>query len=334
MSSPLLKFSRNVGDYLYTFVYFNKCLKIIQLKLDEFSMLKTKICSIGECMIEITNTYNNNFQQSFAGDTLNFCSYLNKKNFNVDYLSSVGKSEINKDFFNLLKSKKISKKLIHIHPHNETGLYLIKNDKNGEKNFYYWRDNSAAKNYLNELNYKKLEIILKKYHYIYFSGITLSIISKNKQKDFCNLIKKLKEYNVKIIFDLNIRIKRWPNKKHLNASINLFLPFIDILFSTGEDIKNWKNNDNLSFFNKLIKSNKINHAIFRKNASLNYVILDDQIYKVANKVHKMIVDSSGAGDGYNAAYISEFLTSGDVYRSLQASHLLGSKIVMKKGAII
>ena len=308
--------------------------KIIQLKLDELSMLKTKICSIGECMIEIINTYNNNFQQSFAGDTLNFCSYLNKKIFNVDYLSSVGKSEINKDFFNLLKSKKISKKLIHIHPHNETGLYLIKNDKNGEKNFYYWRDNSAAKNYLNELNYKKLEIILKKYHYIYFSGITLSIISKNKQKDFCNLIKKLKEYNVKIIFDLNIRIKRWPNKKHLNASINLFLPFIDILFSTGEDIKNWKNNDNLSFFNKLIKSNKINHAIFRKNASLNYAILNDQIYKVANKVHKMIVDSSGAGDGYNAAYISEFLTSGDVYRSLQASHLLGSKIVMKKGAII
>jgi 2-dehydro-3-deoxygluconokinase len=297
-------------------------------------MLKTKICSIGECMIEITNTYNNNFQQSFAGDTLNFCSYLNKKNFNVDYLSSVGKSEINKDFFNLLKSKKISKKLIHIHPYNETGLYLIKNDKNGEKNFYYWRDNSAAKNYLNELNYKKLEIILKKYHYIYFSGITLSIISKNKQKDFCNLIKKLKEYNVKIIFDLNIRIKRWPNKKHLNASINLFLPFIDILFSTGEDIKNWKNNDNLSFFNKLIKSNKINHAIFRKNASLNYAILNDQIYKITNKVHKMIVDSSGAGDGYNAAYISEFLTSGDVYRSLQASHLLGSKIVMKKGAII
>ena len=297
-------------------------------------MLKTKICSIGECMIEITNTYNNNFQQSVAGDTLNFCSYLNKKNFIVDYLSSVGKSEINKDFFNLLKSKKISSKLIHIHPHNETGLYLIKNDKNGEKNFYYWRDNSAAKNYLNELNYKKLEIILKKYHYIYFSGITLSIISKNKQKDFCNLIKKLKEYNVKIIFDLNIRIKRWPNKKHLNASINLFLPFIDILFSTGEDIKNWKNNDNLSFFNKLIKSNKINHAIFRKNASLNYAILNDQIYKVANKVHKMIVDSSGAGDGYNAAYISEFLTSGDVYRSLQASHLLGSKIVMKKGAII
>ena len=297
-------------------------------------MLKTKICSIGECMIEITNTYNNNFQQSFAGDTLNFCSYLNKKNFNVDYLSSVGKSEINKDFFNLLKSKKISKKLIHIHPNNETGLYLIKNDKNGEKNFYYWRDNSAAKNYLNELNYKKLEIILKKYHYIYFSGITLSIISKNKQKDFCNLIKKLKEYNVKIIFDLNIRIKRWPNKKHLNASINLFLPFIDILFSTGEDIKNWKNNDNLSFFNKLIKSNKINHAIFRKNASLNYAILNDQIYKITNKVHKMIVDSSGAGDGYNAAYISEFLTSGDVYRSLQASHSLGSKIVMKKGAII
>lgn len=106
------------------------------------------------------------------------------------------------------------------------------------------------------------------------------------------------------------------------------------MFSTGEDLKNWKNNDTLSFFKKIIKFNKINHAIFRKNASLNYAILGGQIYKIVNKVNKKIVDSSGAGDGYNAAYISEFLTSRDINCSLQAGHLLGSKIVMKKGAII
>ena len=40
--------------------------------------MKTKICSVGECMIEIANTKNNIFQQSFAGDTLNFCNYIDK----------------------------------------------------------------------------------------------------------------------------------------------------------------------------------------------------------------------------------------------------------------
>jgi len=297
-------------------------------------MNKFKLCAIGECMIEIANLSSNNFIQSFAGDTLNFLSYLNKKNINVDYLTSVGKGEINRDFFSLLKLKKISRKLIHVHNYKEIGLYLIKNNKKGEKNFYYWRDDSAAKNYLNEIDYKKLEVVLKKYDYLYFSGITLSIISQNKQKDFCNLIKKLKEYDVKIIFDLNIRLKKWLNKKYLNKSMNRFLPYIDILFSTGEDMKNWKSNDNLDFFKKFIKSNKIKHAIFRKNASLNYSILSDQIFKMTNKIHRRIIDSTGAGDGYNAAYISEFLNSGDVYSSLKESHMLGSKIVMKKGAII
>ena len=43
--------------------------------------MKIKICSVGECMIEIANTKNNIFQQSFAGDTLNFCNYIDKKYF-------------------------------------------------------------------------------------------------------------------------------------------------------------------------------------------------------------------------------------------------------------
>ena len=69
-------------------------------------MNKLKLCAIGECMIEIANLSSNNFIQSFAGDTLNFLSYLNKKNINVDYLTSVGKGKINRDFFSLLKLKK------------------------------------------------------------------------------------------------------------------------------------------------------------------------------------------------------------------------------------
>ena len=34
-------------------------------------------------MIEIANTKNNIFQQSFAGDTLNFCNYIDKNMLNL-----------------------------------------------------------------------------------------------------------------------------------------------------------------------------------------------------------------------------------------------------------
>ena len=41
--------------------------------------MKTKICSIGEAMIEISNIKDSIYNQSFDGDTLNFCNYLDKK---------------------------------------------------------------------------------------------------------------------------------------------------------------------------------------------------------------------------------------------------------------
>ena len=53
-------------------------------------MPKMKLCSIGECMIELVNIKNELYFQSFAGDTLNFAAYLNKKIISVDYLSAIG----------------------------------------------------------------------------------------------------------------------------------------------------------------------------------------------------------------------------------------------------
>ena len=297
-------------------------------------MSKIKFCSIGECMLEVANINKNKYIQSFAGDTLNFANYVNKKIIDVDYLTSVGKSEINKIFFKLLGEKNISKKLVYIHDIKETGLYLINNNIHGEKKFYYWRDDSAAKNYFNSLNFMDLKKILVKYNYLYFSGITLSIISSRKQKEFLQLIKKLKKNNVKIIFDLNIRLKRWSNSINLNNSLNLFLPFVDILFATGEDMKSWQNKDGLNNFIDLIKKSNINHAIFRKSASINYALYQGEVFKEINKIKKKIVDSSGAGDGYNAAYISSFLDKGNIIESLKAAHIKGFEITMKKGAII
>ena len=52
------------------------------------------------------------------------------------------------------------------------------------------------------------------------------------------------------------------------------------------------------------------------------------------KIRNTMIDSTGAGDGFNAAYISEFVTTQNAIKSLKAGHNMGSKIVMKKGAII
>ena len=51
--------------------------------------MKINVCSIGEAMIEISNVKNNLYNQSFAGDTLNFCNYLDKKIHTYDPIPDI-----------------------------------------------------------------------------------------------------------------------------------------------------------------------------------------------------------------------------------------------------
>ena len=294
--------------------------------------MKTTICSIGECMIEITHQKKSNFNYSIAGDTLNFASYLTPKSFKVFYLTALGTSDINKTAINFLKLKKISLKLVYRIPFKEIGLYLIKNKKSGEKKFYYWRDNSAANFFFN--NYlKKINKNLQNYDYVYFTGITLSLIKLKKFSEFVSLINLYKKNNSKIIFDLNIRQNRW-SKKNLVLYLNKILPKIDILFASGEDLACWKSSSNIKIFESILTNFKIPHGVYRKNAKFNYSYLYGKKYMVINKVLKNVIDTSGAGDGYNSTYISNFLLTSNPLQSLQKASKVGAKIVMKKGAIV
>ena len=295
--------------------------------------MKINVCSIGEAMIEISNIKNSLYNQSFAGDTLNFCNYLDKKKLNAFFLSAIGKSEINQSLLDFVKSKNISTKYIKQINQFEVGLYLIKNKDNGEKQFFYWRDESAAKHYFNNIDFLNLYKELKNFDYIYFSGITLSIIHISKLNNFIKLLKLLKRKKIKIVFDFNIRPSRW-NKKNLNIFLDSVLKFVDICFLSGEDMNYWKNKNNIKSYEQIVRKYKLKHSIFRKNAKFTYVFLNKTRYVFKNKLLKTVVDTSGAGDGFNAAYLSNFIVNNDPVLALKAGSSLGSKIVMKKGAIV
>ena len=295
--------------------------------------MKINVCSIGEAMIEISNIKNSLYNQSFAGDTLNFCNYLDKKKLNAFFLSAIGKSEINQSLLDFVKSKNISTKYIKQINQFEIGLYLIKNKDNGEKQFFYWRDESAAKQYFNNIDFLNLYKELKNFDYIYFSGITLSIIHISKLNNFIKLLKLLKSQKIKIVFDFNIRPSRW-NKKNLNIFLDSVLKFVDICFLSGEDMNYWKNKNNAKSYEQIVRKYKLKHSIFRKNAKFTYVFLNKTRYVFKNKLLKTVVDTSGAGDGFNAAYLSNFIVNNDPVLALKAGSSLGSKIVMKKGAIV
>ncbi len=146
-------------------------------------------------------------------------------------------------------------------------------------------------------------------------------------------MKLLKRKKIKIVFDFNIRPSRW-NKKNLNIFLDSVLKFVDICFLSGEDMNYWKNKNDIKSYEQIVRKYKLKHSIFRKNAKFTYVFLNKTRYVFKNKLLKRVVDTSGAGDGFNAAYLSNFIVNNDPLLAIKAGSSLGSKIVMKKGAIV
>ena len=103
------------------------------------------ICSIGECMIEVSNIRQNIFKLAHAGDTANTSIYLSRLGANSSYLTSVGNDYLSNKMIQFLKNEKVYTKNIYYNANKTVGLYLIQNNKKGERKFFYWRSDSAAK---------------------------------------------------------------------------------------------------------------------------------------------------------------------------------------------
>ena len=58
-------------------------------------------------MVEISNIKNNIYKQSIAGDTLNFCVYLDKSYFDVYFFTALGNTLLSKESSKFINRKKI-----------------------------------------------------------------------------------------------------------------------------------------------------------------------------------------------------------------------------------
>ncbi len=290
-----------------------------------------QIISIGECMIELSNIKNNQYNFGYAGDTANSAIYLSRLGAKTTYVTSVGNDILSIRMVNFLKNENIQTNKIHFNNKKTIGLYIIQNEENGEKKFYQWRSDSAAKTLFENVHGNKLIKSLIKFNCIYFSGITLSIYNNNNQIKFYKVLNKLKKSGLKIYFDFNIRINNWVNKKTALESIEKFSQIADIVFFGKDDlnllkIDNYKKFIVKNYSNKLViyRPNNGNIVIYNKNKFLMYKI----------KLLKKVKDTTGCGDAFNACFIYNYFYNHPIEDCIKIAHKLGKKVAQTKGAII
>ena len=291
-----------------------------------------QICSIGECMTEFNTNNNLNYKSSFAGDTANTAIYLSRLGAKVTYVTSIGVDKLSDRMITFLKKEKINTKFIIRNSRKTVGLYIVENNLLGERNFNYWRSDSAAKFYFQMIDINKFSKFFYTYDLIYFSGITLSIYNEKNLSNFYQFLKLLKKKKIKICMDLNMRIKNWKSKKHAKETIMKFYKITDLVFFTNEDIQSIGISSN-NLFNKIFNNPYTIH-IYRKNSGKIHICERDSISKYNISLKNKVVDTTACGDAFNAAFIFHYLKNASFDNCVKFAHKLAKRVAHNKGAII
>lgn len=289
------------------------------------------ICSIGECMIELANSDKNNYILGYAGDTANTAIYLSRLGAKSTYFTAVGRDKLSQKMISFFKSEKVLIDNVYLDNKKTAGLYLIQNKNNGEKNFFYWRKNSAARSYFENINFDTISKKIIKFDALYFSGITLSIYDSKNLNLFSRLLSLAKKNDVKIYFDFNVRLNNWKNKKIAKEKIVKFSKMSDVLFFSNEDLINLNIRNYKNF---ILKHYKKKLVIYRLGNG-KIVICDKGEFIEYNLDFKnKVKDTTGCGDAFNASFVYNFNKKNKIIDCLNMAHKLGKDVAKTKGAII
>src|ERR1700682_2371038 len=105
----------------------------------------TKVACIGECMIELKQAEGDLFSRGYGGDTLNTSVYLARLGVAVDYIIALGDDSLSDEMIAGWEAEGVGTQQVARLSGKLPGLYMIQTDDKGERRFFHWRENSAAR---------------------------------------------------------------------------------------------------------------------------------------------------------------------------------------------
>ena len=299
-------------------------------------MSKTvSIAVIGECMVELYQDQKSLYKQTFGGDTFNCSVYLKRtfKKAKVEYITVLGKDALSKKMLNFFHSENLKTSYVDTLEDKNPGLYII-NTKNGERSFSYWRGEAAAKELFLTNSLDKMSEELLNFDMIYFSAITLAIMSEEGRNNMFRILKKARSQGVKVAFDSNYRPRLYKNSDEARKIYNQAIHYCDVFLPSIDDEKElWGELDTYSVIEKAKKAGCSEIVI--KCGPEDIVYYENGFTKtIKTKAIKNIVDSTSAGDSFNGAYLATRLKGKSIEKSIKAAKKLASKVIMYKGAIM
>jgi len=288
-------------------------------------------------MIELRQDGRESLGYGFAGDTLNTTTYLRRllpdEGFRVGYVSAIGDDLLSDQMLETWRSAGIDTELVRRFAGELPGLYWIRTDSHGEREFLYWRSAAAARGVLRDGFANRISNALSEGDLFYLTGISLAILPAEHREQLIALLANLRRAGITVAYDSNFRPRLWPDAASAAALHERMLASVDILMTSHVDEASMFGDAGLEATVRRIEGAGIGEWVIRGEPGITVTAADGQAMARPLDPRK-VVDTTGAGDSFDAAYLAARLAGTDCAAAVAAGHALASIVVQHPGAIV
>jgi len=297
------------------------------------------MCVLGECMLEVSAEGLTGSHvaagMSYGGDTLNTAVYFARMGGTVNYLSALGDDALSGWMIERWRAEGIGCDWVHRETGGAPGLYLIQVDEQGERSFVYWRENSPARALLQSAD--RLSELLANATVdaglLYLSGITLALMNADARRALFDFINGFRERGGLVAFDSNHRPALWADAASAISVYDRMYAHTDIALSTAEDeYQLFGGSTPGDIVNRLSGCGVDEIVIKNGDDGCLMFAASEQLQVPALQVE--VVDTTAAGDSFNAAYLASRSQGLDTLAAVKNGHALAGAVIGHRGAIV
>lgn len=273
--------------------------------------MKNKLCGIGEALIDFIPDVKGqrlkdvpSFTRVAGGAPANVVGAVTRLGIPSKFLTKLGDDPFGDYIIDVLNEAGIDTSNIARDQEGETALAFVSLASDGNRDFKFYRKNSA------DLRYSVEDIpenILEDCGMIHFCSVDL--VDSPMKEAHKKLIEMAMEQGVKVSFDPNLRFSLWDDLDKLKTTVNEFLEYADIIKISDEELEFITGHTEIADAVPELLSKRAKYVIYTKGKDGAEVYTKKGMV-CAPGYSVEVRDTTGAGDSFIGAFLYCLLNDG------------------------
>jgi 2-dehydro-3-deoxygluconokinase len=296
-------------------------------------MVMNDVITIGDAMITFNPNstgpmrYVSSFERKVGGAELNFAIGCSRLGLKTGWVSCLGNDEFGRYIYNFVRGEGIDVSHVKLVDGYPTSLNFKEIMEDGSGRTFYYRTNSPT----TELTMDTLdENYIKNAKVLHITGVFPAVDQKKNVNLIKHAISLSKKHGLLVSFDPNIRLKLW-SREEAKTALTDYLPYVDIFLTGIEEAELLLGTSNPTEIIEKCKSLGISHVAIKQGENGSTGYYNGEQMEAPAIPAKKVVDTVGAGDGFDCGFIYGVLNNWNLEKTLRFANTIGSMVVSVSG---